>query len=95
MTDKSLKAMKVHGKFVRCQICKEHNAVERFFGVLVCRKCLRPMSLGFLIGEADPAEIRAVNLHPRRFIKAVDNGLKRGVIALPEKETEVGNDDTA
>ena len=56
MRDLSLKAVKIHGKFVRCEICKKHNAVERFLGILVCRNCLRPMATGFMIGKLVKSE---------------------------------------
>lgn len=49
--DLSLKCVKIHGHYVRCQICKRHNAVERFLGVLVCRQCLKPMAIGFMTGK--------------------------------------------
>ena len=49
--DLSLKCIKIHGHYVRCQICKRHNAVERFYGVLVCRQCLKPMAIGFMTGK--------------------------------------------
>lgn len=58
--DLSLKCIKIHGHFVRCQVCKRHNAVERFYGTLVCRQCLKPMAIGFMIGRlvAQEAEKR-------------------------------------
>jgi len=49
MRDLSLKAIKIHGKRVKCEVCKKHCAVERFCGVLVCRRCLRAMALGFMM----------------------------------------------
>ena len=49
--DLSLKAVRIHGKRVKCRVCREHDAVERFCGQLVCRKCLRPMAMGFMIGR--------------------------------------------
>lgn len=49
MRDQSLKAIKINGKRVKCEICKQHCAVERFIGVLVCRRCLRAMAIGFML----------------------------------------------
>ena len=49
--DLSLKAIKRHGKFVRCQICKKHNAVASYAGLLVCRNCFRPLAYGFFAGR--------------------------------------------
>ena len=49
--DLSLKAIHINGHRVRCSVCKRHDAVERFLGVLVCRQCLRPMAMGFFIGR--------------------------------------------
>lgn len=49
--DLSLKTIRIHGKRVKCRICKEHDAVARFYDVLVCRKCLKPLTIGFLTGQ--------------------------------------------
>lgn len=49
--DLSLKTIRVHGKRVRCQVCKKHDAVERFYGTLICRSCLKPMVIGYLTGR--------------------------------------------
>lgn len=49
----SLKCVKIHGHFVKCQICKRHNAVMRFLGVWACRQCLKPMVMGFMAGKLD------------------------------------------
>jgi len=46
--DLTLKAIKKNGKFVRCSICRQHNAVAPFAGQNMCRKCFRPFALGFL-----------------------------------------------
>ena len=76
--DLSLKAIRIHGKRVRCQCCRQHDAVERFQGLFVCRKCLRPMAYGFLVGQMTyPADLQAVQDHGPRVLEAVSESLER------------------
>lgn len=49
--DLSLKTIRVHGKRVKCKICKQHDAVENYCGIFVCRKCLRPMIYGVFLAR--------------------------------------------
>lgn len=49
--DLSLKTIRVHGKRVKCKICKQHDAVENYCGIYVCRKCLRPMIYGVFLAR--------------------------------------------
>jgi len=76
--DLSLKAIRIHGKRVRCQCCRQHDAVERFQGLLVCRKCLRPMAYGWFVGQIEnPVDARAVQEHAPRVLEAVSESLER------------------
>lgn len=49
--DLSAKAIKKNGKFIRCQICKQHNAIADFAGVYACRRCFRAFMIGFMTGR--------------------------------------------
>lgn len=82
MRDQSLKAVKIHGKRVKCEICKKHCAVERFNGVLVCRRCLRPMIIGFMA-----ARVEVVEIPSKKITESSETPCK--------ENAEVGNDDTA
>lgn len=46
-----LKAIKKHGRFIPCTICHRHNSVENFKGAYVCRRCLKPLLVGVMVGR--------------------------------------------
>lgn len=70
--DLSLRTIRIHGRRVRCQVCKEHDAVDRFLGLLVCRKCLRPMAYGFFLSRIEHPDDKAIaEREPRRLLKVV------------------------
>lgn len=76
--DLSLKAIRIHGKRVRCQVCRQHDAVEKFLGLLVCRKCLRPMAYGWFVAQMTyPGDLQAVRDHGPRVLMAVNDSLDK------------------
>jgi len=56
MTEPTNTPARMNGKHVRCQICHDHDAVERFRGVLVCRNCLWPMAIRYMIDRSIMAQ---------------------------------------
>ena len=37
--------------YIPCTICHRHNSVENFKGAYVCRRCLKPLLVGVMVGR--------------------------------------------
>lgn len=46
-----MKAIKIGGHRVKCQICKRRYATAHIFRTLTCGRCLRGLFIGFMVGK--------------------------------------------